>query len=368
LLADCNCQAEVLPDRLAELAVHISDALGSQANPVPVAQVGSVDYRHLARVPGDLVWQLGQRLASMGASERLGEVVAEIGRIRQEVGGPALVAPVAQIIATQAVLNVVYQKRWQLVPDEMKACLRGDYGSPPQPVAQELQQYSAGREPAGAAAREPSPFEAARQALGELAVLPGDDLLHILAPQAAGQFLQKRRAAGELEGMFGPSQRDEGSSDTADQWEDLGPERVRELMSLLESSTVDELSVENQGTRVTLRKAAPVFAAAVPGGVVVQPGDNAVAQVAAPSEVETHYKATASMVGTFYRSAAPGVAPYVEVGAHVDKGDPLCVLEAMKLMNELLSEVSGEILAVLVEDGAAVEYGQPLFLIELDQE
>ena len=72
----------------------------------------------------------------------------------------------------------------------------------------------------------------------------------------------------------------------------------------------------------------------------------------------------ASMVGTFYRASAPGADPFVEVGSQVEKGDVLCVLEAMKLMNELVAEAAGTIASILVEDGTAVEYGQPLFLLD----
>ena len=72
------------------------------------------------------------------------------------------------------------------------------------------------------------------------------------------------------------------------------------------------------------------------------------------------------MVGTFYRSPAPETDPFIDVGQHVEKGDVLCVLEAMKLMNEMIAESSGTIAAILVEDGTAVEYGQPLFLLDSD--
>ena len=84
------------------------------------------------------------------------------------------------------------------------------------------------------------------------------------------------------------------------------------------------------------------------------------------SAAEGHSVIRASMVGTFYRSPTPGTEPFVDVGQHVEKGDVLCVLEAMKLMNEMVAETSGTIAAILVEDGTAVEYGQPLFLIDSD--
>jgi acetyl-CoA carboxylase biotin carboxyl carrier protein len=101
----------------------------------------------------------------------------------------------------------------------------------------------------------------------------------------------------------------------------------------------------------TAPMAAPVAAAAAPAAAE-QPA-------AVPGQVQK-----SPMVGTFYRSANPNSAPFVEVGASVKAGDPLCIIEAMKLMNEIEAEVTGTVKAILVENGQPVEYGQPLFVIE----
>ena len=95
----------------------------------------AADFRSLADVPGDLFRQLGQRLDEQGALARFPEVLEEMAKVRAEVGAPALVAPIGQVVATQAVLNVIYGARWQVVPDEMKALLRGEYGTLPAPAA-----------------------------------------------------------------------------------------------------------------------------------------------------------------------------------------------------------------------------------------
>ncbi|MFZ2911316.1 MAG: acetyl-CoA carboxylase biotin carboxyl carrier protein, partial [Candidatus Desulfobacillus denitrificans] len=88
----------------------------------------------------------------------------------------------------------------------------------------------------------------------------------------------------------------------------------------------------------------------------------ATAEAAAPAEPEGH-AVKAPMVGTFYRSSAPGAQAFVEVGQSVKAGDTLCIIEAMKLMNEIEADASGVIKAILVENGQPVEYGQPLFII-----
>ena len=317
------------------------------------AHAAGVDWRDLARVPGEVVVQVTERLSTMGAAGHLAEVVAEISRVREELGGPALVPPVAQVIATQAVLNVVYGRRWRMVPDEMRAYLRGEYGEPPRERTVELEHHAG--EPTEPVDQQPVPDQAF--------LLPGDSLLHAVAPLATMEYLERRSAAADVGGVYGPSPAPpESISDLQDRWHDLGPESIRELVALLESSTVDELTVENQGTRVSLRKAAAVPAPETPAPAISSASQEAVEETGDASRAIIR----ASMVGTFYRSATPGTAPFVEVGSHVDKGDVLCVLEAMKLMNELPSEVAGRVAAVLAEDGTAVEYGQPLFVIELE--
>jgi acetyl-CoA carboxylase biotin carboxyl carrier protein len=89
-------------------------------------------------------------------------------------------------------------------------------------------------------------------------------------------------------------------------------------------------------------------------------------EVTAPAETTQHQEVTSPMVGTFYRAPAPDADPYVEVGDHVRVGQTLCILEAMKLMNELEAEVSGTVMEIVVENAEPVEYGQVLFRIRPD--
>ena len=109
--------------------------------------------------------------------------------MREELGGPALVPPVAQVIATQAVLNVVYGRRWRMVPDEMRAYLRGEYGEPPRERTVELEHHAG--EPTEPVDQQPVPDQAF--------LLPGDNL-HAVAPLATMEYLERRTAAAESAG------------------------------------------------------------------------------------------------------------------------------------------------------------------------
>ncbi len=153
---------------------------------------------------------------------------------------------------------------------------------------------------------------------------------------------------------------------------------VESLIKALDQSSLDTLEVERGGTRVRLSKSPPVQSLAGPEGAhkaasAVAAGgppiDTEVAPMAtaSPSQDEIHdglLKVTCPMVGTFYSSPSPDAQPYVAVGQSVGEGTVLCIIEAMKLMNELESEVEGTITKIMVENAQPVEYGQVLFLID----
>jgi acetyl-CoA carboxylase biotin carboxyl carrier protein len=143
-------------------------------------------------------------------------------------------------------------------------------------------------------------------------------------------------------------------------------EFVERLLQLLADSKADEIEIEEDGKRVKVVKhsAAPVRQMEVyaPPAPAAAPIPSQQTQAApAPS---THHEIRSPIVGTFYRSPAPDAAPFVEIGTAVRPGSVLCIVEAMKLMNEIESDIEGKIVKVLVENGQPIEYDQPLFLIE----
>ena len=146
--------------------------------------------------------------------------------------------------------------------------------------------------------------------------------------------------------------------------------KLKTLIELVESSGIAELEIAEgeERVRITRSLAAPavhpqqVLVHATPQAANAQGSAPAAASTAALPEPEGH-AIKSPMVGTFYRSASPGAKAFVEVGDSVQVGDPLCIIEAMKLMNEIEADRAGVIKAILVENGQAVEYGQPLVII-----
>ncbi|MBT3197524.1 MAG: acetyl-CoA carboxylase biotin carboxyl carrier protein [Gammaproteobacteria bacterium] len=143
--------------------------------------------------------------------------------------------------------------------------------------------------------------------------------------------------------------------------------KIKKLIELLEESGIAEIEIQEGEDSVRISRygsAPPMFAAAAP-----QPAPVAAAPQVAPPEAEatpsfSGHEVKSPMVGTFYRSASPGAKPFVEIGDRVTAGDTLCIIEAMKILNQIESDESGVVKAILAEDADAVEFEQPLFVIE----
>ncbi len=138
---------------------------------------------------------------------------------------------------------------------------------------------------------------------------------------------------------------------------------IKKLIALMEEASLTEIEVEEGGKRIKLRKETPIQAERP---FPVQPRERSLPLPVETKGVEDDQTVLirSPIVGTFYRSSSPEMEAYVEVGEIVKKGQTLCIVEAMKLLNEIESEIDGKVVAILVESGSSVEYGAPLFKIE----
>ncbi len=147
--------------------------------------------------------------------------------------------------------------------------------------------------------------------------------------------------------------------------------KVKKLIELLEESGISEIEITEGEDAVRISRyptaatpppmpAAPQVTAVTTGPLTAQED----VQEPAPPEIPDGQTVTAPMVGTFYASPAPGAKPFVQVGSEVQVGDTLCIIEAMKMMNQIESDTAGRVVSILAENGEPVEFGQPLFIIE----
>ena len=154
---------------------------------------------------------------------------------------------------------------------------------------------------------------------------------------------------------------------------------IKKLVKLVDESGVDEIEIEEEGTKIRVSKArhnssavpsyVPQFISqpqAAPQPAAEPQGNSAPAAETpvAKAEEKKYHEVRSPIVGTFYRTPAPNADPYVQVGSVVQTGTVLCIIEAMKLMNEIESDAGGKVVQIMVENGQPVEYNQPLFLIE----
>ena len=328
----------------------VDEALGDEPVPPlsPRVAVRAAEYT----LPAGLVAELEVRLREHGSDDRLDEVLEELTRIRRECGWPPLASPIGQVIGSQALLHVLSAQRWRFVVDELRDLVEGRYGTPPgevdATVTRAVELLGDGVE----RAEEPEELDVLREDARGLAASEEELLLLALYGDDAEPLLRSVRSRGR---------RDE--SETAG----LAPgeaDRLREIIRVVQESGISEVTIEEGEMRVTVRRTdeggeGPVLPLPVPTAPVhedpdgpTEPPQNDVIRIESP------------MVGTFYRAPQPDADPFVEEGDTVEAGQTLCILEAMKLMNEVKAESEGVVRRVCVENAAPVQYGDLLFELE----
>ena len=142
--------------------------------------------------------------------------------------------------------------------------------------------------------------------------------------------------------------------------------KVKKLIELLEESGIAEIEIQEgeESVRISRYGSSAVAAPVAAAPIAAPPVTTAPAEAAAPAGASTDNAVTSPMVGTFYLSSSPGAAPFATVGQSVKAGDVICIIEAMKIMNQIESDRDGVVKSILAEDGQPIEFGQPLFIIE----
>jgi oxaloacetate decarboxylase alpha subunit len=304
-------------------------------------------------LPAGLVASLDAQLRAHAAGDRIDEVLDELGKIREEAGWPPLAAPIGQILGSQALVHVLSATRYGLVVDELRDLVRGAFGAPPgplDPAVERAVKLLSGDTPVEQPAAD---LEAIRAEADGLASSEEDLLLLALFGEESEPLLQTIRSRTSPEDSLLGGGVDQSRA-----------EKIRELVRIVQESGVGELSIEEAGLRVSVRRTEdriPAEAAPVPASLAA-PAEPEPAAVAPPSDGVVRVEAP--MVGTFYRAPQPGAPPFVQEGDTVAPGQTLCILEAMKLMNEVKAELEATVRSINVENGEAVEYGQLLFELE----
>jgi oxaloacetate decarboxylase (Na+ extruding) subunit alpha len=300
-------------------------------------------------LPAGLVAALDVHLRAHAAGDRLLDALVEVARIRAESGWPPLAAPIGQILASQALLNILSARRYGTVLDEFRMLIEGSYGTTPVPIEQSVTRVvGLVKGSGGTLEDDPPSAEDVRESAEGLAASEEDLVLLAMFGDEAEALLRsiRQRHSRESSLLRGDVDATRG-------------ERIRELVKIVQESGVGEIEIEDEGMRVSVRRADEVTVASVSPAALPEGLDPEL-----PQASQARVRVESPMVGVFYRSSSPGSPAYVEVGDVVSVGQTLCLLEAMKLFNELKAEHEGRVRAIHVESGQPVEFGQLLF--ELD--
>lgn len=363
ILEGLGYETGVKVDRITEIDEYFKKlkpqrALQANAN----AEVVDVQVL-IHHIPGGMISNTRSQLAQQGALDKLPEVLEELPRVRKDMGYPPLVTPTSQIMGVQAVLNVLTGKRYETVTNETRQYVAGYYGRSPAPVDPKLEKQILGKEKKitcrPADLLEPGLAKAAKELDPKLVQSEEDILSYCMFPAVALDFFKWR---AKPEGERDPIPAD-GELTIA--------KAAEQAKQAKEAPKPAPLSADDAKFAVIGKQFVALFGSL--GGnlkvdasaLAAAPAAEAPTQEAAPAPAAAPKKTlNATLTGTFYRADAPGKANMAEEGAAVKAGQPVCVLEAMKLFNPVKATEDCKIVRFLVKPGETVQKGEPLAEIE----
>ncbi len=297
-------------------------------------------------LPKWLINAISRQLKEIGEIEQMGQVVDEIIKIKKELGNPTLATPIGQIIASQAILNsIISDNRWDITSDEIKKFAAGYFGKASASMDSKVKSliFKKNQE------EEYQKYEAAdtfKQCESELADITSDEE-HILSycffPDKTLEFLKdkKKSKTGNGKNVTGKPNLDK-----------INMKKLREITDLVETSNIEKINFEIEGIKISINKSS--------GTAPQRPGPAKQAEHEIPQDI-TEVKSP--IVGTFYRAESPQAPPFVKEGQKIKKGDTLCIIEAMKLMNKITSDTDGVVEKITAANEDPVEFGQTLMVI-----
>jgi Pyruvate/oxaloacetate carboxyltransferase len=346
-------------------------------------------------IPGGMISNLRSQLAQQGALDRLPEVLKELPAVRADMGYPPLVTPTSQIVGVQAVLNVLAGKRYEMVSQETKDYVRGLYGRSPVPIDKKLRKQLAGDaklvecRPADLL---PPGLPGAADSIPPQYIKGEEDILSysIFPEPALGYFKWRDLPPDARPPIPADEELKEKNAKNAPKQEVARPlmapsdyAALEGLMATVKTLGISELTIRRSDVAFALRNGdasaatdAPLLAAAPTNANTPAPA-NAATTTAAPASAATatpnasapRASATATTInaplaGTFYRNSGPSNPNFVEEGGAVKAGQPICIIEAMKLFNQIKADRACKLVKFLAQHGATVQKGAPVAEVE----
>jgi len=377
-------------DCLAKICKYFTDLAPRRRlshQPINVIDPGVLEHH----IPGGMISNLRSQLEQQDALDRLDEVLAELPRTRADLGYPPLVTPTSQIVGVQAVMNVLAGERYAMVPQETKNYVRGLYGRSPAPIKPAVKKKILGKEKPircrPADLLEPLLPQATLDVEPELIRDEEDIISYCLFPEPSLEYfkwrnlpLEKRPSApADIERRREDGEEEEDQAPAPATPPLLAAEDYRELNGLLEKVKTlgfSEVTIRRNNVGLSLKAegmaasqaadedAAPDEAEPLPPADSTEPPPTEQPETQTPDAAAGGPTIDAPLNGTFYRSSGPGQPPFVEEGGTLEAEAPVCIVEAMKLFNQIKAPCKCRITKFLAEHGQAVQKGDPLAAIE----
>ena len=341
-------------------------------------------------IPGGMISNLRSQLEQQDALDRLPEVLEELPRARADLGYPPLVTPTSQIVGVQSVMNVLAGERYSMVPQETKNYVRGYYGRSPAPINPTIKKKILGKEKVitgrPADLLEPMLPQATMEVDPELIKGEEDIISYCLFPEPALEFFKWRNMIPEDRPAIPADlerrkQNAEPETPAAVPTQPARPflshkdyEELNGLMDKVHTLGLNELTIRRNDLALSLKSegmtsgTVPASQAAAvveqPIEAAAEPEAEAAAEAPAEPAVADGPTIDAPLNGTFYRSPGPGKEEFANEGDEVKTGDPVCIVEAMKLFNQIKAPTDCTLKKFLVSHGDPVKKGQPMVTIE----
>ncbi len=363
----------------------------------------------LHHIPGGMISNLRSQLQQQGALDKLDEVLKELPRVREDLGYPPLVTPTSQIVGVQAVMNVLAGERYSMIPEETKNYVRGYYGKSPSHIAPEIREKILGKEKPitcrPADLLKPMLPQATNNVDATLIKGEEDIISYCLFPEIALDYFKWRALPADQRPKT-PAELEQEQKKAAVPNEELAPptkqlmqshdyKEIHALIEKINELDFSEVIVRRHDVNVTLRstgtsakgtvtkQAKPNEAAAKEASFTVSASAGtahaAEASSPAPSKPAAHTPAPSAggsavpagcltidspLNGTFYATEGPGKPPFAKEGDDIKADAPVCVVEAMKLFNQIKAPFACKVVKVLAEHGKPVQKGQPLIAVQ----
>ncbi len=386
IFSETSYHANLDLDALRRVCRYFTE-LAPKRQPVSTQVQSIIDAEVLLHhIPGGMISNLRSQLQQQNALDKIDQVFAEIPRVRADLGYPPLVTPTSQIIGIQAVMNVIAGERYELVPQEIKEYVRGQYGRPPAPIDPQVARKILGDEQpitCRPADNLPPGLPKATDGIDPKLIKKEEDIIsYFLFPEVALEYFKWRSLPADQRAPIPADlelkkQLQEEDKKPAAPRPFLAPadyQSIQQLLNQVRDLSFSQLTIQHAGGSISINAhgmssgaPAPMVAPAAAGQPAApapapQPGAPAPAPTAAAPAPGPSINAPLN--GTFYRSPGPGKPEFAKEGDEVAEGTPVCIVEAMKLFNQIKAPYKCRIVKMLVEHGKPVKKDDPLMVIE----